>query len=59
MQNAEENTSEETKQLVEEYEQAVSDYLNVTEQGQSTQQEQSAEQADLENEAQKQLTLAQ
>ena len=55
----EENTSEETKQLVEEYEQAVSDYLNVTEQGQSTQQEQSAEQADLENEAQKQLTLAQ
>lgn len=58
-QNAEENTSEETKQLVEEYEQAVSDYLNVTEQGQSTQQEQSAEQADLENEAQKQLTLAQ
>ncbi len=58
-QNAEKNTSEETKQLVEEYEQAVSDYLNVTEQGQSTQQEQSAEQADLENEAQKQLTLAQ
>ena len=45
--------------MVEEYEQAVSDYLNVTEQGQSTQQEQSAEQADLENEAQKQLTLAQ
>ncbi len=58
-QNAEKNTSEETKQLVEEYEQAVSDYLNVTEQGQSTQQEQSAEQADIENEAQKQLTLAQ
>lgn len=55
----EEDTSEETKQLVEEYEQVVSDYLNVTEQGQSTQQEQSTEQANLENEAQKQLTLAQ